>query len=124
MYTSWIVLGAVGCIALKMIQLLAKQSRLKRIMPPSPPGLPLLGHIFQVPQFQWLRFTEWKERYGTYTTILIWMTFMSRKKGSIFSLNFAGQPVVVINDLSAAVEIFGMRFSSSPCPLVMNRPLC
>lgn len=38
--------------------------RLRKIMPPGPSGLPLLGNIFQVGELQWLRFTEWKEQYG------------------------------------------------------------
>lgn len=33
-------------------------------MPPGPPGLPLLGNIFEVGSSQWLQFTKWKDQYG------------------------------------------------------------
>ena len=33
-------------------------------LPPGPRGLPLLGNVLQLPKFQWLRFTEWKDEYG------------------------------------------------------------
>jgi hypothetical protein len=33
-------------------------------LPPGPRGLPFLGNIFQIPKFQWLKYTEWQKEFG------------------------------------------------------------
>jgi hypothetical protein len=33
-------------------------------LPPGPRGLPFLGNIFQIPKFQWLKYTEWQKQFG------------------------------------------------------------
>nr|F1SY62.1 RecName: Full=Cytochrome P450 monooxygenase 58 [Postia placenta Mad-698-R]BAK09406.1 cytochrome P450 [Postia placenta] len=83
---AWIASSTIGqrillALALGLLLITARViSKSKGTMPPGPRGLPLLGNIFQLPKLPWYRFTEWKEEFGP-----------------IFSLNFAGTPVVVLN---------------------------
>ncbi|KAF8191496.1 cytochrome P450 [Mycena galopus ATCC 62051] len=86
------VLGLL-CLCLGMaLWSLQTAARLRKIMPPGPAGLPFLGNIFQLPPFQWLQFTEWTAQYGP-----------------IFSLNLAGQPVVVLNNYQVATDLLDHR---------------
>ncbi|KAI0087383.1 cytochrome P450 [Irpex rosettiformis] len=69
-----------------------------RLAAPGPPRLPLLGNLFQIPsQLQFIRYTEWAQRYGP-----------------IFSLDVLGQHIVVLNTCEAAGDLFGMEFRWLP----------
>ncbi|KAF8191536.1 cytochrome P450 [Mycena galopus ATCC 62051] len=84
-------------------------ARLRKIMPPGPAGLPFLGNIFQLPPLQWLQFTEWTAQYGP-----------------VFSLNLAGQPVVVLNTHQAATDLLDHRstiYSDRPRFIVAGETL-
>ncbi|KIM36078.1 hypothetical protein M413DRAFT_449400 [Hebeloma cylindrosporum] len=75
-------------------------NNVKGPLPPGPRGLPVLGNIFQIPKFQWLKYTEWMEVYGP-----------------IFSLNFAGSRVIVVNTHEVATDLMERRsniYSSRP----------
>ena len=40
-------------------------------LPPGPPGLPVLGNIFQIPKFQWLKYMEWQEVFGNLVSLSV-----------------------------------------------------
>lgn len=67
-------------------------------LPPSPPGgLPILGNLLQLPKDHgWLQMHEW-----------------SKGTGPITYLNMAGVPLIVLNTVSAAVELLEKRSNHS-----------
>ncbi|KAJ3558855.1 hypothetical protein NM688_g681 [Phlebia brevispora] len=91
-YQTWSLVLVLGVVLLRAGYTIIQTSRLRKTMPPGPQGLPLLGNIFELGIFQWLQFTKWQEQYGP-----------------IFSLNLAGQPVVVLNKFSVAADLLDRR---------------
>jgi hypothetical protein len=69
-------------------------------------GLPALGNIFQIPKFQWLKYMEWKEVFGN--SISVSVTFTAEEcQVPIFSLNFAGNRIIVLNTHEVATNLMG-----------------
>ncbi|KAJ7163864.1 cytochrome P450, partial [Mycena crocata] len=58
-------------------------------LPPGPKGIPIFGNAFQLPQFQW---AQWAQEFGP-----------------IFSLNMAGQPLVVLNTGKVCADLMDRR---------------
>ncbi|KAF5343048.1 hypothetical protein D9758_011153 [Tetrapyrgos nigripes] len=80
-----------------------------RNLPPGPKGLPVLGNVFQLPRTQqFLRFTEWKEEFGMSFKLQSSPTLIILA-GPIFSLNLAGQTVVVLNSHKVAGDLLDRR---------------
>ena len=115
MYGLHAVLSAI--VSWTVLTSLASYLR-RRKMPPGPPGIPLLGNALQVPvSMPWFRFTEWKETYGEYHAVSILLVKLQIRIGPMFSLNMAGQPVVVLNTHKATSDLFGEQLQK----LLLNR---
>ncbi|KAJ3557933.1 hypothetical protein NM688_g1205 [Phlebia brevispora] len=79
--------------ALRAISWLLRRRRAMQLMPPGPPGIPLLGNALQVPNNKvFLKFTKWGRTYGP-----------------IYSLNMLGKPTVVLNSLKVGTELLDRR---------------
>lgn len=60
--TSTSVLAAIVAVAV-LYALTGKRSKAR--LPPGPPGLPVVGNIFDIPKSRpWVKFAEWTEKYG------------------------------------------------------------
>ncbi|KAJ7834053.1 cytochrome P450, partial [Mycena olivaceomarginata] len=92
--TEMLIIYSLSAIVIAQTVLYALKSYFRRRkMHPGPIGLPILGNVLQVPaSMAWYQFTEWKEQYG-----------------DVFSLDLAGQPVVVLNTYKSAADLFDRR---------------
>ncbi|KZV67291.1 cytochrome P450 [Peniophora sp. CONT] len=63
-----------------------------RKLPPGPRGLPFIGNAHQLKEEKWLLFSAWRKVYG-----------------DMFYVNAAGQPIIVINKHSVAVDLLERR---------------
>ncbi|KAJ7169194.1 cytochrome P450 [Mycena crocata] len=76
-------------------------------LPPGPPGLPLLGNVFDLPaERNWERYMDWAQEYNT----------------DILHLNLAGTHLVVLSSLEATDALLEKRSSvysdRAPLPMV------
>ncbi|KAI0920701.1 hypothetical protein AcW1_002368 [Taiwanofungus camphoratus] len=96
-----------GLLAIVLVAgLLTRRKRLP--LPPGPPGLPILGNIYDVPKtHEWLAYQQWARDFDS----------------DVIYLNLCGTPVVVVNSTEAAFELFERRsslYSDRPRMTMLN----
>ncbi|KAL1663539.1 cytochrome P450, partial [Schizophyllum commune] len=65
-------------------------------LPPGPPGLPIVGNLFDVPvDFQWLKYAEWSKEFGS----------------DFIHLDVGGMPVIVLHSFEACFDLLERRSS-------------
>ena len=61
-YYATSLIGAVlGLIVLAVARYLSSPYRM---LPPGPPGYPVIGNLLDMREAQWLKFTGWRKKYG------------------------------------------------------------
>ncbi|KAF8642677.1 hypothetical protein AX16_009439 [Volvariella volvacea WC 439] len=89
-------------VAIVFALLIAKKGLSRKKLPPGPRGLPLIGNALDLAKEKpWVTFTEWAKQYGNLTYV------------SLF-----GQPWLIINSFSTAVDLLEKRGS-----IYSNRPI-
>ncbi|RPD81420.1 cytochrome P450 [Lentinus tigrinus ALCF2SS1-7] len=87
------VFAALGSLLLLYaVNVLVRAALTRRKLPPGPPGLPVLGNIWDVKGKAWLQYSAWARQYGP-----------------IFSLNMAGTPIIVLNTHKVAANLLDRR---------------
>lgn len=85
----------LGCVLVSSV--LYATSRPTSRLPPSPPGIPLLGNALQLPkQFFFLKFLEWHQQLG-----------------DVFSINVAGLKMVIVGDARVAADIMDRKAAAT-----------
>ncbi|KAJ7806150.1 cytochrome P450 [Mycena olivaceomarginata] len=105
------ILSSLSLVSIVLVlgAALLYSNRLPQNSIPGPPGLPIVGNLFQVPRSHpWITFAEWKRAYGD--IILVKM----------FSRN-----LIIVNSTQIAIELFEKRSSVySERPLRSMAQLC
>ncbi|KAH9888103.1 CyP450 monooxygenase [Cubamyces lactineus] len=74
-------------------------------LPPGPPGLPLLGNVYDIPQdAPWVSYRDLTVKYG-----------------DVICVRLLGHPVIVLNSVTAVADLFEKRsaiYSDRPVPIV------
>ncbi|KAJ7747825.1 cytochrome P450 [Mycena metata] len=98
MSSTTILAPIAGVLSLILIQQLFRKQRGR--LPPGPSGLPFMGNVLDMPSVtEWLTFAEWGAKWG-----------------GICSVTLLGQPIVILNSVSAMEEMDtkGAAFSTRP----------
>ncbi|KAI0267870.1 cytochrome P450 oxidoreductase [Gloeopeniophorella convolvens] len=87
LHLGWIPL--LGLIVILCVRSHAK----RRLLPPGPRGIPLLGNVLGLPKdYEWLRWAKFKDIYGPISSICI-----------------MGQPIIILNSLQACEGLLVRR---------------
>ncbi|KAI0757948.1 cytochrome P450 [Fomes fomentarius] len=89
---SSIVAALAGLAVIYVLNLIVRGILTRRKLPPGPPGIPILGNIWDVKGKAWLQYTQWARTYGP-----------------IFSLNMAGTPIIILNTHKVAADLLDRR---------------
>ena len=90
--------------------LFSVKARIPTILPPGPPGDPLIGHFRHIPlSNSWFRFSDWSKAYG-----------------DVVYVRFFGRPMIILGSFDAARELMdkrGRKYSDRP-RIVTHAELC
>ncbi|KAI0267866.1 cytochrome P450 oxidoreductase [Gloeopeniophorella convolvens] len=96
LHLGWIpLLGLIGI-------LWARSRANRRLLPPGPRGVPLLGNVLGLPKdYGWLHWAKFKDAYGPISSIYV-----------------MGQPIIILNSLQACEDLLKRR-----SPIYSGRPV-
>ena len=79
--------------------------------PPGPPGLPFIGNSFDMPMSnEWLKASEWKERYGSSLSLsIMWWSSWRLSLGDLVYVEIFGKPMSFVNSYEAASDLLETR---------------
>jgi hypothetical protein len=117
--------GIFSVYILKLIAQKRKQNPRRLPYPPGPKGYPIIGNLLELPLHKpWLVYQELSRRYGTGIFLVFFARALTQgllfqPSGDITYLEAVGQPILIVNTLSRALELLDKRaVNYSDRPLV------
>ncbi|EMD42005.1 hypothetical protein CERSUDRAFT_110546 [Gelatoporia subvermispora B] len=103
------LLASVAALALTMLLLRRWRGvSIKLPLPPGPPGLPLIGNLFDVPKdYAWITYEGWSREHGS----------------DMVSMSVLGNTIIVVNSMDIAMELLEKRsstYSDRPRMVMLN----
>ena len=107
---------ALSLAVLVVAIILILRRRRRSLLPPGPPGVPIVGNAFDIPRSEcaWFKYTKWSHEYSEFNLTLVSSCMLDLGlvlDSDLISLNIVGTPVVVINSAEAAIELLDKRSS-------------
>jgi hypothetical protein len=101
-----VVVVSCSCVFLWLKLMSKKTPRL----PPGPPSIPLLGHMFSFPRnHQEIAFHELGKLYGMFLCKMKTMIDVHPVEGDVIHLRAMGKSFVVLNSVKAATDLLDKR---------------
>ncbi|CAL1709588.1 unnamed protein product [Somion occarium] len=83
-------------VALFLVWRYVRKGKAAGSLPPGPPGDPIIGHLRTLPRENYgEKYYEWSKIYG-----------------DVFSINILGRPIIILNTVQAASDLFDKRSST------------
>ena len=122
-HTLPLFLGAVSSFAVLTVWIwLRVCSSHELLLPPGPPGYPIIGGLRTMPStHQWYTFAEWGKTWGEELSSFFYLGGLTESSGDLIYTSLFGLPIIVINSIDVARDLLdkrGSNFSDRPKSVV------
>ncbi|KAF8513892.1 cytochrome P450 [Gautieria morchelliformis] len=112
-WTTNIYIALSGVIGAAFLLLVTQRTRIPEgtHLPPGPPGKAIIGNVYDMPkEHEWETYTDWAKKYGMVLSTNV-DNYLNIFSGELVYVNVLRQPIVIVNSLAVAQDLFEKRSS-------------